>query len=337
MKNILLILLLIYFTFSCCDDSIEPKNNPPTISNFLTIPDKVKESDSTTVICIATDGDGDELTYVWSAESGSILGTVDSVIWVAPNSVGFFSIKCKVLDGNGGQAAECVLIEVIQKMPIEGLIAYWPFNGNANDESGNEINGTVIGPILTSDRHGNNNSAYSFDGQNDYIEAEASKLPSAERTISLWFYANTVENRPGLLGYGGISGKKGTSWLMGLNMNGRKSFHMSCHWLINRIDYYYTNSPVEDWYHCVITTDSNGTRIYINGVEEVSNTTFVSNTYVDARELGIGVVSSPNGIVPYADGNTKYFYGSIDDIRIYNRALNESEIQVLYHEDEWNI
>jgi hypothetical protein len=332
--NILLICLL------CCacgkKSTTEPNNHNPEIKSLTATPDQIGKSESSGLQCIAEDPDGDDLVYSWEAPSGSINGSGDSVIWIAPDATGTFWIVCNVSDNNGGQDDDSVSIEVINKIPIEGLIAYWPFNGNADDESGNEINGTVIGAILSSDRHGINNSAYSFDGQNDYIEADASNLPTAERTISLWFYANSVDNRPGLLGYGGTSSTRGTSWFMGINLNGLKSFHMSCHWLINRIDYYYTNPPVEEWYHWVITINNSGTKIYINGVEEESNTTFVDNTYVNGKELGIGVIVSTNGIVPYTDGNVKYFNGSIDDIRIYNRALNEAEIQALYHEGGWS-
>ena len=47
-------------------------------------------------------------------------------------------------------------------VPTNGLVGWWPFNGNANDESGNGNNGTVYGAMLTNDRFGNLNSAYSF-------------------------------------------------------------------------------------------------------------------------------------------------------------------------------
>ena len=55
-------------------------------------------------------------------------------------------------------------------VPTDSLVGWWPFNGNANDESGNGNNGTVNGAILTSDRIGNNGSAYDFDGINDAID-----------------------------------------------------------------------------------------------------------------------------------------------------------------------
>ncbi len=330
-------LLSIGIIFCSCgeDNPSEPTNRPPVITALNAVPNIVNPLESAVLICSANDPDGDNLNYVWTASSGSITGSADSVNWHAPDSTGAVTVNCKVMDGHGGEDQMQTEIKVEFLIPTDGLIAYWPFNGNANDESGNGIDGTVLGPILTGDRHGNNNSAYSFDGQNDYIEADASKLPTAERTISLWFFANTVDNRPGLLGYGGGT-TRGTTWFMGLNLNGLKSFHMSCHWLINRIDYYYTTPPVNEWYHWVITTNINGTKLYVNGIERVSNTTFVSNTYVIGKELGIGVIASTTGNVPYTDGNVKYFNGIIDDIRIYNRALNEMEIQALYHENGWN-
>ena len=54
-------------------------------------------------------------------------------------------------------------------VPSNGLVGWWPFNGNANDESGLGNNGISSGSTLTSDRFANSNSAYLFDGVNDYI------------------------------------------------------------------------------------------------------------------------------------------------------------------------
>ena len=54
-------------------------------------------------------------------------------------------------------------------VPANGLVGWWPFNGNANDESGNGNNGTVNGSTLTTDRFGNSNSSYNFNGTSNYI------------------------------------------------------------------------------------------------------------------------------------------------------------------------
>src|SRR3990167_4957400 len=89
------------------------------------------------------------------------------------------------------------------------LVAYYPFNGNANDESGNGNNGTVNGATLTTDRFGNTNKAYSFDGVNDYIDIGNNtnlKRYNTSFTVSSWIklfsYSNSylssiISNRDG--------------------------------------------------------------------------------------------------------------------------------------------
>jgi len=82
------------------------------------------------------------------------------------------------------------------EIPSDGLVAYYPFNGNANDESGNANHGTVHGATLTEDRLGNANSGYYFDGTNDYIEGTGpgTNFPtgSSPRTISAWTKSNDI-------------------------------------------------------------------------------------------------------------------------------------------------
>jgi len=86
-------------------------------------------------------------------------------------------------------------------MPIDGLIAYYPFNGNANDESGNNYNGIVTGASLSTDRKGNNNNAYSFSGLSNYISI--SSVPILQTiTICIWIESN--------LGGGTIIGRDGS-------------------------------------------------------------------------------------------------------------------------------
>ena len=74
-------------------------------------------------------------------------------------------------------------------VPTNGLVGWWPFNGNANDESGNGNNGTVNGATLTADRNGKANSAYSFDGVNDFIEVAQNQTLNnvSSFSISIWY------------------------------------------------------------------------------------------------------------------------------------------------------
>src|SRR5688572_22093955 len=78
------------------------------------------------------------------------------------------------------------------QIPTTGLVAYYPFSGNANDSIGNN-DGTVYGAALTTDRFGNPNSAYTFDGVNDYIKvSDAIGLNNPNFTYSAWVYANAL-------------------------------------------------------------------------------------------------------------------------------------------------
>jgi hypothetical protein len=75
------------------------------------------------------------------------------------------------------------------QIPTNGLVGYWPFSGNANDSSGNNLNGTVNGAVLTLDRFGNSSSAFNFDGIDDYIlvnDDDLLSFPNNEFTFSFW-------------------------------------------------------------------------------------------------------------------------------------------------------
>lgn len=81
-------------------------------------------------------------------------------------------------------------LNINAQIPTDSLVGYWPFNGNANDVSGNGNDGTVNGAILTIDRFGNENSAYSFDGVDDFISISPSPTLRTDQmdsiTISIW-------------------------------------------------------------------------------------------------------------------------------------------------------
>ncbi len=89
--------------------------------------------------------------------------------------------------------------QVPNYVPSNGLVGWWPFNGNANDESGNGNNGNPIGGAsLTQDRYGNLNKAYSFDGIDDWIEVldnnEFRFGTTTSFTCSFWIKLRTIDN-----------------------------------------------------------------------------------------------------------------------------------------------
>ena len=105
-----------------------------------------------------------------------------------------------------GALATSVAQPVPSYVPVNGLVSWYPFSGNANDESGNGNHATVNGAVLTNDRFSNPNAAYAYDGVNDYLFGNASTFPVGERTVAVWMYTNSINaNSLGMqvFGYGG--------------------------------------------------------------------------------------------------------------------------------------
>jgi len=194
----------------------------------------------------------------------------------------------------------------------DGLIAYFPFNGNVNDESGNENDGTLEGVTLVEDRFGNADSAFSFDGMDDYIQTpiNGNLLPLS---YSVWFIkklkeSNSAEN----IIDSDVRGKYGHS--LGVNSFSKLMVQYHNEWW--HTEY---SIPLGEWIHVVINY-SNTIQIYVNG------------NFIDERDYPSTVLDGTNfrfGRHNSIDGN--FFHGLIDDIHIYNRTLSEFEILQLYN------
>jgi hypothetical protein len=211
-----------------------------------------------------------------------------------------------------------------------GLVAYFPFDGNANDVTGNGHGGTAFNGVAYVP--GVLGQAASFNGINQYIKARSDGLPTAERSVSLWFHARAVRMpRPVFLGYGG-GPVCGTSWFMTLDLTPERAFWLSRH--CNYFDVWapYSPQPVGAWYHLVVTTSPAGTQFFLNGQNIGSSSYFVNNTAVlPGRDLTIGVDVADFGYGPYTDSEVGFFDGLMDEVRIYNRALGLNEILQLFN------
>ena len=87
-------------------------NTPPQISSLTATPENVGVGGSSTVVCVATDPDGDTLTYDWTATKGTFSGSGDTVTWMAPNEEGTYTIRVSVSDGKEGIVEESCSIAV---------------------------------------------------------------------------------------------------------------------------------------------------------------------------------------------------------------------------------
>jgi hypothetical protein len=106
-----------------CSTPIESKNNAPVISSLSATPDTVESKETSTITCVANDPDGDDLTFDWSADAGSIQGSGSSVRWLAPDFTGQFSVTCAVDDGNGSSDTRSITITVVET--FIPLISEW--------------------------------------------------------------------------------------------------------------------------------------------------------------------------------------------------------------------
>ncbi|MGD1085612.1 MAG: LamG-like jellyroll fold domain-containing protein [Verrucomicrobiota bacterium] len=204
-----------------------------------------------------------------------------------------------------------------------GLVAYYPFNGNASDATGNGNDGTVCGATLTQDRFGVSNSAYSFDGVTDYIAIpDFPQADTSSHTISFWVSANSWTNipTPSQL-YVDILGKDGSprQWVFQGKRTGQircTVFTSSGENILDSIAQLQTNQ----WYHVAAVWDGTNESAFINGVFDSSIP--APGTLIQG--------SNPVRIGGDPIGDQQFLDGKIDDVRIYNRALSSNEIAELY-------
>ena len=102
-----------------------PANHPPVITNLKAEPEAVSPPGVCQIECVASDEDGDELSYEWLAGKGHIDGDGAIVVWTAPESEGIYNIMVKVTDGNDGEASDSITISVRDNRPpaIASVIA----------------------------------------------------------------------------------------------------------------------------------------------------------------------------------------------------------------------
>jgi hypothetical protein len=202
------------------------------------------------------------------------------------------------------------------------LVGYWPFHGNANDETGNADDGIVHGAVLTSDRFGHENSAYLFDGSDDYIDCGNNSSLSISKSISIcaWIKSDYVNNYVA------------TKWKTESGWEGSWRFYSNQFAVThNGWDHYgiHANDTIDhDDFNLIVGIydyDIDSMKFYLNGLLSNQIAGVGGTMYVSNARLFIG------GSIWYANGwHESYFNGVIDDIRIYSRAITPEEIDSLY-------
>lgn len=194
------------------------------------------------------------------------------------------------------------------------LVQHWPFDGDATNAVSGGVNATVSGPTLTTDRYGTANSAYYFDGSNDYMLASgAADFGTSSFTANLWVCSTQSS------GYGNLlrtdDGYSASGWLFRFNSGkleiweGRSAGR----------SYVSTNTYSDGLWHMVT---------YVRDVENHVGQLYVDGSYVGGYADTDNNVTGPLKFGTYGSG--EYYKGKMDDVSLYNRALSASEVAELY-------
>ncbi|MDA8605783.1 hypothetical protein N9L13_01985 [Flavobacteriales bacterium] len=219
--------------------------------------------------------------------------------------------------------------QVPNYVPTDGLVAWYPFNGNANDESGNGFNGDAHNTIATIDRNGFEDAALKFNG----IEGDSGStvvidhlmlnIGQEEYTIHLWFRSANLSQISRAL----FNTIPHTGIAMTFNNNNSPSY---VSYLLGPADamwnYYYVHGPFNDyqttdWYALTLTKQGADYKKYINGVLESAFSAPLSENYDHDVAFRISGISA----------DWQIFDGDIDDVGFWNRALTEDEVLALFN------
>ena len=199
-----------------------------------------------------------------------------------------------------------------------GLVAYFPFSGNSNNQAAGS-NGLNYGTSLSSDRFGNPKSAYSFNGTSSYIDLQ-NAYDHAERSVSFWFNSSLIESTARFIyvsDFGNVVNGCTAVNLIRSNNIDKITF---------AVGYQRAEAPItaNAWHHVLIRRTASECHIYLDCIE-INHTTAGLAHSVD------GLNKTFIGAGRYA--SNYFFSGSIDDIRVYNRCVSPQEAKILCSEE----
>ena len=204
-------------------------------------------------------------------------------------------------------------------IPTNGLVGWWPFNGNANDESGNGNNGTVNGATLTKDRFSKAGNAYDFYGSN-FIKIENSPSLNLNGSVSFSVWGRLSQQAPANIIHLRNNSNNHESSIRSnapLNYDANNGISGAFISIASQI------ASDTSWHHFIAVFNmGNGiSSFYVDGT--LQGTSSISITSLGNIHVGIGAAV-------YSNFSNQFFLGSIDDVAIWNRALSAQEVSNLY-------
>ena len=302
-------------------DVVDIINIAPNIISLSANSRHINTNGTVSLFCDAVDENGDSLSYIWSSDQGTISGSGSSIQWLAPNMEGIYSIKVTVDDGKGLTNNRQILL-LVKIFDDEGqLIAWYPCNGTAFDKSGNDHHGTAKGAILTADFDGKPVSSYYFNGGSQHIEVKNTPALNFQDgiTLSLWCKPIlTADKETFLLSHGSWQSR----WKLSFTPSG------NLRWTINTITGIVDLDTdivlkTDSIYHLSASYDGRTMMLFVNGK---LNTFKIQTGKIRTTTLPLLI-----GQMLPTDANYN-FKGIMDEIKIYDYALNPGEIEKLFEQ-----
>ncbi len=344
-QNIILLLLLLAVGFiimpSCKKDSSNNNNTATDKTSLNSLIDSV-----TTILNSTAEGNKPGQYAVGSKAA------LDSVLQLAKTVTadnGYTQQQINNANNNLERAVITFTSHLIQEVSVANLVAFWKFNGNAIDSSGNGHNGALrtgyVGssaatavdggtlPKLVPDRFGRVNMAYDFNNGATVEVPYDIALNAQSFTISLWIKRH---------------GTNCNNYMFSLNRYNGYKFQLQCSNFLfltfhdDKGGYHDVDDnpgiiPDETWTHAVVSYTNGTMKFYINGdlikTAEITGAPVTLDAPVNlaiGNELPKDVYSITDPNSPYAFYGANYFIGSLDDIRFYNTALSDAEVLSIF-------
>ena len=295
-------------------------NNAPQIIEIEKSAPYVSPDGTLNLAANVFDSPGDLLTYVWSSTGGTISGSGSDVDWTAPGTEGVYQITLVVQD-NGGLSATKTTSVLVKNFPATSgdLIAWYPFSGNGDDISGNNLHGQVFGAQFVNDNSGNPASALLTDGLNDRMTVENNLLLNFQNaiTVSAWVKPTQLfDKEMFILSHGSWQNR----WKISITPEKKIRWTVKTLSSIGDLD---MDSEVQkdSVYHLIATYGNGWMLLFVNG--ELSGYRPLTGN--------IATTTLPLLVAQMLPDNAEYnFKGLTDEVKIFDFALTPDAAQTLY-------
>lgn len=260
----------------------------------------------------------EELTYSWSVSAGDFVSDDSSLIWKVPETEGIYAITSEV--SNSFQLMAKAEIKVLVKYEDEGpteALAYYPLNINVDDYSGNDYHANRNGTEEAVDALGNPGFAYNFSSGEDliFVENEVSLNFENAITLSFWVSAGSVQHEAFILSHGSWEER----WKVSITPERNLRWTLKTSEGVVDLD---SSFPLANnqFYHVSVVYTGYSMEIYVGGI-------------LDTFKVHGGTILPSDQAVTFGQKGLEdtrfYLNGILDEVRIYDQALNPGEILTL--------